>query len=321
MNKQNNVRQIMKERYFIASGKGNKDIRKSMRRDMALGTIFTITPIAVITIFVMLAFAIAIWLSFYSGQLDPSLKRIHYTGLKNWSLLFHEGKEQFVLAIKNTLLFAAITTACNVTGALIIASLLNSKVVGRRKNAFMVLYFLPQITSGIASAIIFIRLTGKNSVFGLDLVASPHDAIWVMIISSIWGGISGGIITFNSAFSGVDPSQYESASLDGASTWTKFLKITVPSLGPILSYTIITSIIGGMGVFDQAYILNVVGADSKSVLTWALLGFGYIQGLTGAGGTTIPLNVGLGIVVLTLLGLTIFVATRIANIIRPIERK
>lgn len=317
---QKNIRQMMKERYYEASGKGNRDIRKIMRRDMAVGTIFTLAPIVVIGIFVFAAFGIAIWLSFYSGKLDPSFKHIKYTGLKNWSLLFNEEKPIFVKAIKNTLLFAAVTTACNIVGALIIASLLNSKTVGKRKNTFMVLYFLPQITSGIASAIIFIKLTGKNTVFGLDLISNPHDAIWVIIIASIWGGISGGIITFNSAFSGVDPSQYESASLDGASTWVKFKSITVPALGPILSYTIITSIIGSMGVFDQAFIMNVVGADSSSVMTWALLGFGHIQGLQGNGAMIVS-NVGLGILILTLLGITIFIVTRIANIIKPIERK
>lgn len=313
-------RQMMKERYYEASGKGNREIRKIMRREMTIGTIFTFMPIVVVTVFVFAAFAIALWLSFYGGQLTLKFDKIRYVGLKNWSLLFNENFNNLKKAVKNTLLFAGVTTICNVTGALIIASLLNSRVVGKKKNMFMVLYFLPQLTSGIASAIIFIKLTGKNTVFGLDLYGNPQDAIWVMIISAIWGGISGGIITFNAAFSGVDPSQYESASLDGASTWVKFKKITVPSLGPILSYTLITSLIGGMGVFDQAFILNSIGADPSSVLTWSLLGWAHIMGL-GTGGGAFAKNVGLGVVTLVLLGVTIFVVTRLVNMVKPLERK
>ncbi|WKX02587.1 carbohydrate ABC transporter permease [Candidatus Mycoplasma mahonii] len=313
------IRKLLKERYYVASGKSNRQIKKIRRRNNVTGSIFVFTPILILFIYVFAAFGIAIWLSFYAGRLDPSLSKIRYVGWANWGLLFNQQKSIFLIAIKNTFIYASITTGFNIIGALIISSILNSKTV-KKKNIFMTFYFLPQVTSGIAVAIIFIKLTGTNSFFGFNIIKNPSDAIWIMIISSVWTGISGGLVTFNTAFSGIDSTQYESASLDGAGTFKKFLRITVPSLGPILAYTVVTSIIGGMGVFDQAYVMSVAGGDSSSVMTWTLLGFARIIGLPNSGSGFAP-NVGLGVATLVLLGITIFVLTRIANIIRPLERK
>lgn len=309
------IRHHLKNRILIAKGSSNSQIKKMRRRDSITASIFVATPILVITIYVFLAFGIALVLSLFSGQLDPSLKGLKYTGFKNWSFVFKD--PLFAIAIRNTMIFASITTVMNVFGALIIASILNLGKI-KNKNLFLTIYFLPQVTSGIASAIIFTKLVGKNGIFQLDLVMNPQDALWIMIISSVWGGISGGMIVFNTAFSGVGNSQYEAAKIDGSGIWTTFWKITVPTLGPILAYSLITSLIGGMGVFDQAFVLSLIGADSESIMTWSLLGFARIISVKGA---SLQPNVGIGIVVLSFLGLTIFIMTRIVSIIRPLDGK
>lgn len=312
MSNRDRYRKTMKERYLLSEGVANTSIKKIKRKDAFTGTLFVSAPIFVITLFVFGAFGLSLWLTFFSGE---DFEELRYVGLQNWKKLFTLETKNFKNAIKNTMLFASLTTIFNITGALVISSILNSKSV-KRKNFFMTIYFLPQVTSAIASAIIFVKLTGPNTLFNLDIVRNPKDTIWVMIISSVWGGVSGGMVTFNTAFSGIGNSQYESASLDGASAWQKFTNITIPSLGPVLAYTLITSIIGGMGVFDQAYILTINGAEIDSVMTWALLGYSRILKLGDNG-----VNVGLGMVILTLLGITIFILTRLANIIRPMERK
>ncbi|TCG11544.1 carbohydrate ABC transporter permease [Mycoplasma marinum] len=309
------IRNALKERVLIAEGATNSQIRRIKRKEALTASVFVATPIVIISIYVFLAFILAIILSFFSGNLDPSMKSIHYVGFGNWTKVFKDpmlGK-----AVKNTFLFASVTTAFNIVGALIITSILNLGKI-KNKNFFLTIYFFPQVTSSIAAAIIFTKIIGKDGLFHLDLIKNPSDAMWIMIVSSIWGGISGGMITFNTAFSGIGNSQYEAAKVDGASAWQSFISITVPSLGPILAYTLITSVIGGMGVFDQAYVMALIGGNGRSVMTWSLLGFARIIPVKGAG--MIP-NVGLGVATLTFLGITIFGLTKIINIFKPIDRK
>jgi multiple sugar transport system permease protein len=54
---------------------------------------------------------------------------------------------------------------------------------------------------------------------------------------------------------GIAPELYESAEIDGATSWKKFLKITLPQLSPVIFFNLIMGIIGSFQVFNQAYIL------------------------------------------------------------------
>lgn len=312
-----NKRKILAERLVISSGRSNKEIKRIKRFNTFTASVFVTVPILVLTIFVFAAFAIGVWLSFYAGRLSPSLKGLRFVGLDNWKLLIQNPlvNRWMIIAIKNTLIFASITTACNIVGALIISSILNSKLI-KNKNAFMAIYFFPQLTSAIASAIIFFRL--GEVLFDFNYVLDGSAALWMVIIASVWGGISGGMITFNTAFSGIGASQYEASLIDGASPLRQFFSITIPSLGPILAYTLITSLIGGMGIFDSVFLFAANGAPPEGYMTWALYGFGFLQEVKG-----FPIRVarvGLGMVVLMTLGITIFITTRIANIIKPMDR-
>ncbi len=67
---------------------------------------------------------------------------------------------------------------------------------------------------------------------------------------------------------GIDVSLFEAAEVDGANSWQRFTKITLPLLKPILIYVVITSMIGGIQMFDVPQILtNGTGAPVESAMT------------------------------------------------------
>ena len=115
---------------------------------------------------------------------------------------------------------------------------------------------------------------------------SPTFARGLVIYIQWWMWFGATIIILMAGMTGISVSLYESAMVDGANAWQMFWRITVPLLKPILIYIFVTSLVGGMQMFDIPYLLtDGRGSPSQSILTNNILmylKFASSRGLLGA---------------------------------------
>ncbi|MDA3947938.1 MAG: sugar ABC transporter permease [Spirochaeta sp.] len=167
----------------------------------------------------------------------------------------------------------------------------NEKLTGR--GFFKVMYFLPYITSTVVIALVFNQLFEQNygwfnyvlvNVFGLDRVAWVQNPTAIKASISImvnWRFIGWNTIIYLAGLQSIDKSLYEAAEIDGAVGFKKHLHVTVPLLLPIIFFAVTMSIIGGMQLFEEPFVLmkgyETMGGPGNAGLTSAyyLLGTGF----------------------------------------------
>ncbi|MEC0202828.1 sugar ABC transporter permease [Paenibacillus lautus] len=204
---------------------------------------------------------------FLSFQKWDGIGEMTYNGLGNYQFMLTD--PEFWRAVGNTLLIWIYSTIPMLFIALVVAFLLNASFV-RFRTFFRIGYFLPNVTSLVAVAIVFgtvfsnnygllnyiLSLLGLNSIEWLNKTWGIQLAISVMVIWR-WAGYNA--IIYLAGLQSIPTVLYEAAKIDGASGIQSFFKITIPNLRPIILFTVITSTIGGMQIFTEPQVL--VGND------------------------------------------------------------
>ncbi|MCA0457687.1 MAG: sugar ABC transporter permease [Chloroflexi bacterium] len=199
---------------------------------------------------------------------DPA-ERV-FTGLENYTKLFAD--PVFVASLINTFKYALMYMPISIIIALTLALAINAS--GALAGFFRTVYFLPVVTSVIATALIWSvgfyqpRYGLFNQVFALvglpqqAFLRSPDSALFSVVIYSIWKNVGYDIVIFMAGLTAIPPTFYEAAKVDGASRWRVFRHITLPLLQPTIVFVIITGIISSLQVFGPIYIMTVAsGAD------------------------------------------------------------
>ena len=158
---------------------------------------------------------------------------------------------------------------------------------------FKVVMYLPNIITAVSVAALFMRfisnsqLSAVNTLLmlnGGDPVSFEASAAWsrgiVMFIQTwLWFGKT--MIMMMSGIMGINPSLFEAAAIDGASSGQVLRKVTLPLLRPMVVYTLITSMIGGLQMFDIPYLYHTgAGKINANLRTVAV--FVYEQFRAGA---------------------------------------
>ena len=109
-------------------------------------------------------------------------------------------------------------------------------------------------------------------LMAINIISGPiewvTDPIWakiLIIIAITWRWTGYNMIFYLSGLQNIDPAVYEAASIDGASTFKKFTKITIPLLKPIILFTTITSTIGTLQLFDE--VVNITNGGPANATT------------------------------------------------------
>ena len=212
------------------------------------------------------------------------------TGLTQWNFLPKEKffnnfiqlfkNPMFMMSFKNTLILWVV----NFIPQILLALLLTAWFTSRRnelraQGLFKVIFYMPNIITAASIAILFNKLFAYpvgpvNSLLqNLHIIDEPINFVNKVgttrgIISFIqfwmWYGYT--MIILISGVLGINPDLYEAAELDGASNSQMFWKITIPNLKTILLYTMITSMIGGLNMYDIPQLFNK-GNPANSTLT------------------------------------------------------
>lgn len=194
-----------------------------------------------------------------------------FVGFDNYINVFTD--PLFYKSLRVTLVYTLFSVPINVVLSLLIAILLNSNI--KCINLYRTIYYLPAVVSGVVVALLwkwifnseFGLLNNFLLLFGIQGPKWLTSEFWVMpamIIMSIWG-IGGGIILYLSGLQGIPGYLYESARLDAANWWTRLTKITIPSMSPVLLFTTLTGVIGGLQTFTSAYVMTDGGPNNQSL--------------------------------------------------------
>jgi multiple sugar transport system permease protein len=125
-------------------------------------------------------------------------------------------------------------------------------------------------------------------------------ALKVIMAMNIWSTAPFFMTLYLAALQDVPISLYEAAAVDGASGIKQFFHVTVPHMRPITAFVFVTSIIGTLQMFDQAYIMsNGSGGPSNATLTMALLIYQDAFGMQNAMGRASALALILAAVIFT----------------------
>lgn len=186
-----------------------------------------------------------------------------WVGLQNFVRLAQD--ETFLLSIKNTFIIFALSTFPMLILAIAIAAMLNSAV--RFSTFFRIAYFVPNITSVVAMAVLFGSIFGDNfglvnaglNALGLQSVGWMSTPLGIQLTVSIlityqWTGYNA--IIFLAGMQSIGTEVYEAAKIDGAGPIRSFLHITLPLLRPTILFVLVVSTITGLQSFTEAQVLT-----------------------------------------------------------------
>lgn len=152
---------------------------------------------------------------------------------------------------------------------------------------FKVVFYLPNIITAVSVAGMFLMIFG-NTQFGvvnslllkmgilkdsnnvIKFVSDPWLSRFVVMFIQSWMWFGNTTLLLMSGIFGIDPSIYEAASIDGSSGMHQFIHITMPILKPIFIYVFITSMIGGLQMFDIPFMFHTGGYVSSQLRTQAV---------------------------------------------------
>lgn len=219
-----------------------------------------------LTLYPLLA---SLWLSLcdYSVLAEPV-----YIGAENYRELVHD--EVFWLALRNTLLFAAVSIPLATALAIGLAVLLNQPVRGQ--GIYRTIFFLPSLVPAISLAILWqwllngsVGLVNEvlrwpmnlvNAVAGTSLAPpdwlnDPTWALWGLVLTTLWG-TGNAMVVYLAGLQEIPAELYEAAEMDGAGAWQRFCHVTLPLLAPVMFFNVIMGVIGSLQTFAVPYILT-----------------------------------------------------------------
>lgn len=205
----------------------------------------------------LLIFIIPTMASFFFSMTVWDFKNWRFTGLDNFIMFFSE--RSLNIGIKNTLIYAVLTSGIKVILAFFIAVFLTGKI--KTKNIQRSIIFFPNLVSTMAIGITFTAMMHPTrglinralSTFvesKINWLGNPDLALFSIIGVDIWKGLSIATVIYVAGIQSIDRTYYEAAEIDGANGRQKLFAITAPLARPAMNSVIILSFIGGLRSFD-----------------------------------------------------------------------
>ncbi len=239
-----------------------------MMPSLILVLIFTVYPIIA---------SLVITLMNYSGGLGKT----EFVGFDNFRKLFKD--RVFWIAVKNSITYVVIVPIIQIL-SILLALLLNRKVKG--VGFFRTLYYIPVVTSSVATAIMWKFLMGSegiinNILLDLGIIDIPqgffsmkHLALPSVMFVTIWQGLGYYMMMYLAGLQSISPEYQEAARIDGATGVQVFTKITFPLLKPYIWFCTLNSVIAAVGVFDVIMMLTEGGPNNA---TMVINYYGYVK--------------------------------------------
>ena len=186
-----------------------------------------------------------------------------WVGTDNYMRMF-TNDPKFWTSMRVTMFFVVFSVPLKLAFALAVAMLLNRGMKGL--PLYRALFYLPSLLgASVAIAILWRQIFAGDglvnkflSIFGIigpSWISNPNYSLWTLIILSIWQ-FGSPMIIFLAGLRQIPQDMYEAASLDGASKWRQFVKITLPLLTPVVFFNAIIQTIEAFKSFTPAFIIS-----------------------------------------------------------------
>ena len=216
---------------------------------------------------------------------------ITFINFENYIKLFRD--KDFWQAFKNTIYFTVVVVPVQTALALGLALLVAARTRG--VAFFRTMYFAPQLTSMVVISILWTILYNSNPSTGLinsmlkslgmesiNFLSNKKTAMNSIIFMSAWQGAGYQMMIFIAGLQAIPASQYEAASVDGATAFQKLVYITLPGLKSTIKYVVMITMIQAMKLFTQPYVMTKGGPqNSTKTLVYYIYTEGFQEGNFG----------------------------------------
>ena len=240
-----------------------------------------ISPFLVLfAVFGVFPLLFSLHLAFQSWEPTSGLGSMEFVGLDNFAFALQD--EWFWKSLKNTAWLALVSGVPQHLVAIPLAVFIHTSFK-RLRDGVMAAYFLPYITSTVAIAIMFSSLFSTDyglinaalsatlGIEHIDWLGQPETLKPAVAFIVFWRYIGFNVVLYLAALQTIPKDLYEAATMDSAGRWQQFWYITLPSLRPMIFFGVTLSVIGGLQLFEEPFILTGgKGGIDQSAMTSAV---------------------------------------------------
>ena len=208
----------------------------------------------------------------------PLLTAPEWTGLDNYKRMFFDDP-RYLQSLKVTFIYVFLSVPLELVFALLVAMVLNRGL--QALSLYRAIYYLPSLLGGsVAIAIMWRQVFGEDglvnqflALFGLDgpsWVSTPEYALYTLVLLRIWQ-FGSPMVIFLAGLRQIPQQYYDAAAVDGAGRITRFFRITIPLLTPIIFFNLVLQLIRAFQAFTPAFIVSGgTGGPADSTLFYTL---------------------------------------------------
>ncbi|OBK23917.1 sugar ABC transporter permease [Mycobacterium asiaticum] len=236
------------------------------RRSTALAYTLLAPSLFGVIAFLLLPILVVVWLSLYRWDL---LGPLHYVGLANWRSVLQDA--DFGDSLVVTAIFVLLVVPTQTALGLLAAMMLSRGLPGT--GLFRTLYVLPWICAPLAIAVLWRWILAPtdgavSTVLGrrIEWLTNPDLALPVVSAVVIWTNVGYVSLSFLAGLLAIPEDIHNAARTDGANSWERFWRITLPMLRPTTFFVLVTGIVSTAQVFDTVYALTGGGPEGSTDL-------------------------------------------------------
>ena len=232
------------------------------------------------TVFGLFPLLFSLWLAFQSCEPTAGLGAMRFVGLHNFTFALHD--PWFWKSMFNTGWLALASGVPQHLVAIPLAVFIHQSFATLR-NGVVGAYFLPYITSSVAIAIMFsslfstdyglinAALAGLGRGEPIDWLGEPDAIKPAVALIVFWRYLGFNVVLYLAALQTIPRDLYEAAAMDGAGRLRQFWHITLPGIKPMIFFGVTLSVIGGLQLFEEPFILTGGrGGSDQSGMTAAI---------------------------------------------------
>jgi raffinose/stachyose/melibiose transport system permease protein len=250
------------------------------------GWVFVLPPLLIYAMFVLLPLGRSVYISLtdWNGVRSAT----NWVGLANYSGIIHDPR--FLNALKHNIIWVIVGTISPIVISLGLAMLLWPRTRGR--TIFQAAFFMPQVLSTVAVALIWSRV--YHPLFGVlnkllvavgqgqwatGWLGESNTALPAVLVAAIWAYFGFALTVIMAGLQSIDMTLVDAAKVDGANAWQRFIHVIIPELRPVLTMIIGYTLIGGFNVFDIVWVMTQGGpANATDVVSTRLYKEAFVEG-------------------------------------------
>jgi multiple sugar transport system permease protein len=238
--------------------------------------LFTLPAAVVLMMLMVLPILYAFNLSFLRYRMDMPTSTVKFIGLENYHRIFKS--QEFISSLSWTLVFTVIVVSLELVLGMIIAQLLNSKLLKKSSMVFRTILFIPMMVSPIVVGVIWRMIfEAKFGILNYLLsLASLHGVNWLgaeipakaaLIITEVWHNTPFVMLVLLAALQTVPNEIYDAALVDGSSAMTTFFRITLPHIRNFIALVVSIRLMDALRYFDEIFTLTNGGPGTSTQTT------------------------------------------------------